>query len=200
LLHEALTAARGVGLALILGGVVGIFWSADGTLGSRENIGHILFLGAALLWACYTVAMRRARLDGLHAAAIAAVGTLALYLPFYAALAGASLFKAPPADVALQAFVQGVLAAVVALVLYGRAVSILGASGAAAFPALCPAMTAVLAIPVLGEWPTVVEWAAVILIWAGVYVLSGGPLAGFRWRSTQRSAGRPAGRPAPPRI
>jgi drug/metabolite transporter (DMT)-like permease len=117
-LHEALTPGRRVGLALILAGVVSIIWSAGGAaFGARENIGHVLFLGAALLWAGYTVAMRRARLDGLHAAAIAAVGTLALYLPFYSVVAGTSLFKAPPADITLQAFVQGVLAAVVALVL-----------------------------------------------------------------------------------
>ena len=63
------------------------------------------------------------------------------------------------------------------LVLYGRAVSILEASGGAAFPALCPAMTAVLAIPILGEWPTAIDWIAIILISAGVYVVSGGPVA-----------------------
>ena len=124
--------------------------------------------------------MRRARLDGLHAAAIAAVGTLVLYLPVYAVVAGASLFKAPLTDIALQAFVQGFLTAVISLFLFGRAVSILGASGGAAFPALCPAMTAMLAIPILGEWPTSIDWIAIILISAGVYVVSGGPLPGRR--------------------
>ena len=133
-----------------------------------------------LVWAGYTVAMRHARLDGPHAAAIAAVGTLVLYLPAYAAVAGASLSTAPPADIALQAFVQGFLTAVISLLLYGRAVSILGASGGAAFPALCPAMTAVLAIPILAEWPTAMDWIAIILISAGVYVVSGGPLPGRR--------------------
>jgi drug/metabolite transporter (DMT)-like permease len=182
ILHEAFTSAKRVGLALILAGVIAIVWSAGGTIGTRENIGHVLFVGGALLWACYTVAMRRARLDGIHAAAIAAVGTLVLYLPVYAVVAGGSLFQTPPADIALQAFVQGVLAAVVALVLYGRAVSILGASGGAAFPALCPAMTAVLAIPILGEWPTTMDWIAIILISAGVYIVSGGPLPGDRFR------------------
>jgi drug/metabolite transporter (DMT)-like permease len=84
ILHEAFTSAKRVGLALVLAGVIGIVWSAGGTIGTQQNIGHLLFLGGALLWACYTVAMRRARLDGLHAAAIAAVGTLVLYLPVYA--------------------------------------------------------------------------------------------------------------------
>jgi drug/metabolite transporter (DMT)-like permease len=178
ILHEPFTFAKKVGLALILAGVIVILWSAGGTIGTRQNIGHVLFLVGALLWGSYTVVMRRARLDGLHAAAIAAVGTLVLYLPAYAVVAGASLFKAPLTDIALQAFVQGFLAAIIALVLYGRAVSILGASGGAAFPALCPAMIAVLAIPILGEWPTAIDWIAIILISAGVYVVSGGPLPG----------------------
>src|ERR1700736_1642752 len=151
ILHEAFTSAKRVGLALVLAGVIGIVWSAGGTIGTRQNIGHVLFLGGALLWACYTVAMRRARLDGLHAAAIAAVVTLVLSLPVYAVVAGTSLFKAPLGDIALQAFVQGFLTAVVSLVLYGRAVSILGASSGAAFAALCPAMTAGLALPILAE-------------------------------------------------
>jgi drug/metabolite transporter (DMT)-like permease len=180
ILHEAFTPAKSVGITLILAGAIGIVWSAEGTIGTRQNIGHVLFVGGAFSWACYTVAMRRARLDGLHAAAIAAVGNLVLYLPVYALVAGASLLNAPPTDIAVQAFVQGFLTAVISLLLYGRAVSILGASGGAAFPALCPAMTAVLAIPILGEWPTAIDWTAIILISAGVYVASGGPLPGRR--------------------
>ena len=54
--------------------------------------------------------------------------------------------KAPVADVALQAVVQGILTAIVALLLYGRMVSILGATAGAAFVALTPATTALLAI------------------------------------------------------
>jgi drug/metabolite transporter (DMT)-like permease len=175
LLKEAFTTGKKTGLVLILAGVIGIVWAAGVNIGTRESFGHLLFLGAAFAWACYTVAMRRARLDGLHAAAIAAVGALVLYLPVYVVLAGSSLLEAPVGDIALQAVVQGVLTAIVSLLLYGRAVSILGASSGAAFAALCPAMTALLAIPVLDEWPTALEWAAIALISAGVYFVSGGP-------------------------
>jgi drug/metabolite transporter (DMT)-like permease len=56
-----------------------------------------------------------------------------------------------------------------------------GASSGAAFAALCPAMTAILGIPILGEWPSAVEWIAICTISAGVYVVSGGPLP-MRWR------------------
>ena len=176
-LGEAFTATKKAGFALILSGALGIAWSADGAIGWQQSIGHALFLGSALAWACYTVAMRRARLDGLHAAAIAAVGALLLYVPvYYLFVAGASLAEAPWGDIALQAFVQGLLTAIISLILYGHAVSILGASSGAAFAALCPAMTALMAIPILAEWPTAIDWIAIVLISLGVYVVSGGPL------------------------
>ncbi len=176
LLHQTFTAAKGIGLILMSGGVVTIVWNAGAAAGSGQAIGHALFIAGAFLWASYTVVMRRAHLDGMHAAAIAAVGSLVLYLPVYALVAGASLLRATLPDVALQAFVQGFLTAVVSLVLYGRAVAILGALGGAAFPALVPVMVAVLGIPVLGEWPGRVDWLAIVLISAGVYVASEGPL------------------------
>ena len=184
LLGEAFAGPRRIGFALVLAGIVAIVWGAGGTLGSAQNLGHALFLAAGFLWACYTVAMRRARLGGLHAAAIAAVGALLTYLPPYVLLAGSSLLRAPWQDVALQALVQGLLTAVVSLLLYGRAVSILGASSGAAFASLCPAMTALLAIPVLGEWPTPADWTAVALISVGVYFVSGGPLPTRRAKAT----------------
>jgi drug/metabolite transporter (DMT)-like permease len=175
-LGEAFTLVKRVGFVLILAGALSIVWEVGGTLGTPPNIGHALFLAAGFLWACYTVTMRKARLEGLHAAAIAAVGALLLYVPGYAVFAGASLFHAPWWDVALQAMVQGILTAVLSLLLYGRAVSILGASSGSAFAALCPAMTAVFAVPILGEWPTLTDWLAIVLISAGVYFVSGGPL------------------------
>jgi drug/metabolite transporter (DMT)-like permease len=181
-LGEQLTSAKLLGFALILPGVLAITLAAAGELGSAQNLGHLLFLGAGLAWAFYTVAMRRAQLDGLHAAAISAVGSALLYLPVYWALPATGIATAPWFDIALQAFVQGILTAIISLMLYGKAVGILGASSGAAFAALCPAMTAVFAIPVLGEWPQKLDWAAIVLISVGVYIVSGGPLP--RWLRT----------------
>jgi drug/metabolite transporter (DMT)-like permease len=184
MLREQFTSTKMLGFALILPGVLAITLASGGEFGSAQNFGHALFLCAGLAWAFYTIALRRARLDGLHAAAISAVVSMLLYLPIYCALPGTAIARAPWFDIALQAFVQGILTAIVSLMLYGRAVSILGASSGAAFAALCPAMTAVFAIPVLGEWPQNQDWAAIVLISAGVYIVSGGPLP----RRLQRAA------------
>jgi drug/metabolite transporter (DMT)-like permease len=176
ILHEPFTDAKKVGFVLILLGVLGVAWGTGSAVASGETFGHALFLGSALAWACYTIAMRRARLDGLHAAGIAAVGALFLYMPVYLFVEGPSFAKAPWSDLALQAIVQGLLTAIASLVFYGRAVSILGASSGAAFAALSPVMTAVMAIPILGEWPAAMDWMAIACISAGVYAVSGGPL------------------------
>jgi drug/metabolite transporter (DMT)-like permease len=175
-LGEAFTVAKWTGLGLILPGVLGIVWGAGATIGSPQNIGHILFIGAGIMSAGYFVAMRKGRLSGLHAGAIAAVGALVAYVPIYVMATGTSLANAPWRDIVLQAVVQGLLTSVVAQVLFGRAVGILGASRAAAFAALAPAITALLAIPILGEWPATIDWIAILLISCGVYFVSGGPL------------------------
>jgi drug/metabolite transporter (DMT)-like permease len=170
------------GLSLILvGALVIIGWHAEGWGKSWDGwrvFGDALFLSAAFLTACGTVIMRQAKLDPLHAAALVSCGSLVIYLPIYLVLPGTHLSQLPLVDLAVQAVFQGVLVTVVALVLYGRAVAALGAAAGAAFGALVPALTALLAIPLLAEWPSDADWAAIVLISAGVYLASNGPLPG----------------------
>lgn len=170
ILKEPFSRMRLFGFALMLVGVAAIAGLAVLAAGRAESIGHLFFVCAALLWACYTVAMRRARLDGLHAAAIVSVVTMVVYLPVYAMFLPNGLADAPLADIVFQAFYQGVLTMIVSLVLYGWAVSMLGASGAAAFGALGPVIAALIAIPVLGEFPTPIVWGGIFLICVGVYL------------------------------
>jgi drug/metabolite transporter (DMT)-like permease len=52
ILKEAFTPQKKVGLALIVVGAFGIVWGSGGTIGTSQNIGHILFLAAGFVWAC----------------------------------------------------------------------------------------------------------------------------------------------------
>jgi drug/metabolite transporter (DMT)-like permease len=174
-LQERITAIRKVGLLFVIVG-----GSIIGGLGvtafeGRQTVGHLLFLTAACMTACYTLAVRRAQIDGLHAAAIAAVVSWLAYLPIYIAFVEDGLFSVPLSDLELQALYQGVLTATVSLALYGHAIRLLGASNAAAFVALGPVMAALMAIPALEEWPSRVDWGAIAIIAAGVYFASGAP-------------------------
>jgi drug/metabolite transporter (DMT)-like permease len=177
---ERVSADRKAGLALMLAGaVLLVAWNTTGagqSWSTGRALGAALAALAALMWAVFTLVMRRAELEPLHAAALVSVGSLAGYLPLYLAWRGAALAQAPPAELAIQVIFQGVLVTIVSLLLYGRAVAILGASGGAAFGALVPALSALIAIPLLGEWPGAAEWLGIVVISAGVYLASGGLL------------------------
>jgi drug/metabolite transporter (DMT)-like permease len=178
--RETVSAAQTAGLALILTGAA-LLIAANATdaevpwSGSRL-FGAALALLAALMWAVFTVVMRRADLAPLHAAALVSVGSLVLYLPVYLAWHGAALAQVPLAELAFQTIFQGVLVTIVSLLLYGRAIALLGAAGGAAFGALVPALSALMAISLLGEWPSATDWLAIVVISSGVYLTSGGPL------------------------
>lgn len=167
--------AQKIGLSLILSGAVIIIGWHHTAWSISRSFGDLLFLVASFLTACYTVIMRQSKLDPIHIAALVSTGSLAIYAPLYFAIRGLHLGQVPVPDLTVQMIFQGIVVTIVSLVLYGRAVLILGASGGSAFGALVPALSAVLAIPLLGEWPTASGWGGIILISAGVYLASGGP-------------------------
>jgi drug/metabolite transporter (DMT)-like permease len=115
----------------LAGALIIVGWYAAGWSPSR-TFGDALFLFAAFLTACFTVVMRHAELDPLHVAALVSTGSLVIYLPVYLALYGTRLTRLPLAEIAVQTIFQGVLVTIVSLLLYTRAVAILGASGGAA--------------------------------------------------------------------
>jgi len=194
-LRDALSTGQKVGLGLMLAGVAVIVGKSAAAWDAWRGLGHLLVLTAALFWAAFTVAMHRARIEALHAAALVSTGSLLLYLPIYVAVRWPPFAHLTPMQLAFQAPFQGLLVTVVSLVLYGRAVEALGATRGAAFGALVPALSAVFAIPLLGEWPSPNGWAAIILISAGVYLASGGRLpriAADRMVSAAKDYIRPA--------
>ena len=77
---------------------------------------------------------------------------------------------------ALQALVHGVFAATVSVILFNIGVARLGAARAASPAALNPALTALLAIPTLGEVPSWPELPGFVALTAGVWLASGARL------------------------
>ena len=175
-LGEKPSRAQKIGLSLILSGALIIIgWHGTAWSISR-GFGDVLFLVASFLTACYTAIMQRSKLEPVHVAALVSTGSLVIYAPIYLALNSGHLARVPFATLSAQVIFQGIVVTIVALVLYGRAVLILGASGGSAFGALVPALSGLLAILLLEEWPTASGWAGITLITAGVYLAGGGPL------------------------
>jgi drug/metabolite transporter (DMT)-like permease len=187
ILGEKPSNAQKFGLLMILTGALIIIGWHGSVWNLSRTFGDAAFLMAGFLTACFTVIMRQAKLDPLHAAVLVSTGSLVLYGPIYLAVHGTRLIHVPLPDVAAQAFFQGVVVSIVSLVRYGRAVVILGACGGSAFGALVPALSALLAVPLVREWPNSTDWLGIVLISAGVYSASGGPLPVVRQQQAHQS-------------
>jgi drug/metabolite transporter (DMT)-like permease len=183
-LGEKLSKTQKIGLSLILSGALIIVVWHGTTWSISRSMGDALFLVASFLTAGYTVIMRKSKLDPAHVAALVATGSLVVYAPLYFGVRGLHLAQVPVAELTIQMIFQGIVVTIISLVLYCRAVLILGASAGSAFGALVPALSAVLAIPLLGERPTASGWVGIVLISAGVYLASGAPLPAMRHASS----------------
>jgi drug/metabolite transporter (DMT)-like permease len=170
---ERFDALRVAGFVAVVVGVLGISAHGIFSFGSGAWRGHLLFLLAGAMFAVYTVTFRRSGIGPWHAAAIVSFHSLVVLAPAYLALSGAHLLDVSAAEVMTQAFMQGVVAAIVALFFFGEAVRRLGASRAAVLGALTPALAALLAIPLLGEFPTPLTWVAIVTVCTGVVLASG---------------------------
>jgi drug/metabolite transporter (DMT)-like permease len=175
-LGETLPSRRRFGLLLILLGVIAIAGVGVILSQGREWLGHVLFLSAALMWACYTIALRHSGLPALHGTAIVAVWSMLLYLPIYALFLEPGILAARPSSLVFAVLYQGVMSSVVSLVAYTRAVAILGPSRAAAFASLNPVLGLLIAIPVLGEIPSALDLVGIVLVSAGVFFATGAKL------------------------
>jgi drug/metabolite transporter (DMT)-like permease len=164
------------GLALIAAGAlcVVLFEGAGAGGGGLPVLaGQGLLLLSALMWAGFTIVARRSGLSPLHATAIVSTGSALLFLPVYFLFLSPTIQHAPWQAILVQGFYQGIVTSLLSLAAWTRAIAMLGPSRAAPFAALAPAMASLLAIPLLGEWPTLPEMAAVLFVSLGVPLASG---------------------------
>jgi drug/metabolite transporter (DMT)-like permease len=166
--HEKIGRVARIGLALIVAGVALIVVPALLDAAGWQLIGYAICLVSAIMWAAYTIEARRIGMDALHLTAIIMVISGALFLPIYLLVPGQGLWHASVPEFWVQLIYQGPLTGIVALLVYTRAVAILGATRASAFTALLPLSAMLLAIPVIGEWPSLGNAIGAVLAAAGV--------------------------------
>jgi drug/metabolite transporter (DMT)-like permease len=187
ILGDKPAAARVAGVLTIFFGLVTLGWDGLANRGGSAWIGDAMFLLGGVFWAAYTIASRVFEVQPFHATVVVAVLSMIGYVPGYALLADSQLAAAPWSEILLQVVFQGVLSAIVALLLYTRAVAILGAARGAVFAALVPSFSLLIAIPILHELPTPLQTFGVVLVTFGM-VLALGLLDPARWRRASRGA------------
>ena len=164
-----------VGFAAVIVGVLGV--GGNALLHDRAGIGvwrgDLLLLLSGAFFAAYTLALRRSGVTPWQGAAIVNTISFIGFAPIYLLFLPSNLLVAPWHDTAIQILAQGVGAAVLALFFYGEAVRRLGAPRAAILGSLTPGVAALLAVPALGETLDATTVIGIVLVTAGVMLVSG---------------------------
>ncbi len=171
-LGERFGGARIAGLVIIGAAVAAVVAPAIVTGAEGRWPGYLLLLGAALLGAGYTIALRRSGLGPWEAAAFVSAGSVLSIGPAYLLSMGSGMPMAPFPEVMAQAAFQGMASGVLAPVAFAAAVRRLGASQAAAFGSLSPGMACIAGFALLGEVPDTLTAAAVVASGIGVVLVS----------------------------
>lgn len=175
-LGETLTRSHVAGAALVLAGILMIGWQgiAGHAAGATTWIGDLLFFLSSVLWAIFTVLIRKWKADAIRATAVVAVLSLAVFTPLYPLYRGFDHIAALPlGPLVFQGVVQGMVQSVLTIMAYNRSIAILGVSRAVLFPALVPALSVLIGIPAVGEIPNVMQIAGLATVSAGMIVAVG---------------------------
>jgi drug/metabolite transporter (DMT)-like permease len=169
---ERATPATWLSVALATAGVVLVVTARGIDFHSGSLRGDLLVLFAILLWACYTVGVRRigAGVDALQITTITTVaGTPGLLL-----LGSPGLLREDWAAVTPKTWLAfgyaALLALVLCYVLYNRAVQGIGTARTAIYNCVTPLFAMGIAWLALGETPTLVQFFGMALVIGGVLV------------------------------
>ncbi len=174
--HRAPRGTQAAGLALIAAGVIALVWRYVVPVDTDVLAGAGTLLVASGLWALYTVGLREVDLDPIGSIGLlclpsfAVIGILAL-----TGILPTGIAHASGSDIALFLVVQGLGVGLCAGLLYAFAIRRLGAERSAVVGSLSPVAVVLLAVPLLGETPTLAVLVGVPLITTGVVLANRRP-------------------------
>jgi len=168
MLHEKATIPRIFGGVTIIAGLM-VFGAESLTTIGREGVGgDLLFVTAGFFWALFGTLLRYYRMSGTRAVAMVGVLSVVVYAPPYAIFIGFDgLLQMSLAENLVQVVVQGILAGVLPIYLFARAVILIGAGRAATFPALVPGFSLIIGYFALGVVPSIAQLIGLAIVVIG---------------------------------
>ena len=170
---ESHSVNKWLGIALITLGITGLLME-QGLDGDWRGYAYLAL--AALCWSIYSVLIKRWAISPWHAAISVALVTCVAYLPIYMVFLPKviSLERWPELshDILLQGFYQGFLATIVQMVLYVRAVQLIGPSNMGVMMAAVPIVAGISALYLFNEPATPALMVGFILVTVGSFVCS----------------------------
>lgn len=165
---------RFVGLMIILLGafLVGSY-SILSSSGENTWKGHFLFLAGSGMWSIYSVYFRQSGIDPLTGLVFGLFWGTAVVVPLLVLFGDVSFEKASTFDIVLMIILQGLLIAILAMLLYNFAIRQLGPAQTAAFGALTPILALIGGFVFLDETITLLKSIGILIVAIGVVLASG---------------------------
>jgi len=167
-LHERASLTRIIGGATIIAGLMVFGAESLTTIGHQGIGGDLLFALAGLFWATFGILLRTWSVSGTRAAAVVGAVSVVVFAPLHALFVGYSgILHMSLAENVIQIVVQGLLAGVLPIFLFARAVILIGAGRAAVFPALVPGFSLIVGYLALGVIPSVPQLIGLVVVLIG---------------------------------
>jgi drug/metabolite transporter (DMT)-like permease len=167
-LGERLTGQRIIGGVTIVAGLMVFGAESLTTIGKQGVGGDLLFATAGLFWAIFGTLLRQWRVSGTRAVAVVGALSVVVFAPLHALFVGyAGLLQMGWYENLLQVVVQGILAGMLPIYLFARAVILIGAGRAATFPALVPGFSMIIGHLALGVIPSIAQLVGLVIVVIG---------------------------------
>ena len=165
---------RFLGLLIVLLGAV-LVGSYSILVSSDQNTwkGHLLFLAGSGMWSIYSVHFRQSGIKPLAGLVFGLFWGTAVVVPLLVLFGDVSFEKASAFDIFSMIFLQGLLIAIFAMLLYNFAIRQLGPAQTAAFGALTPILALIGGFIFLGETITLLKSIGIFIVAIGVVLASG---------------------------
>ncbi len=166
-LGERFVLTRIIGALIIVLGLLVIAAESVVSIGPHAVAGDLVFVLTGLMFAGFGTLLRLWRIPAIPATAVISVLAL-LAVPIHWSLGGIDRMIALGwQENLIQAVLQGVLAGPVAIYLFVVSVGLLGAGRAAVFPSLVPPFVLLLGWAALGEVPSALQLAGLVIVLIG---------------------------------
>ena len=166
---EQWTRARLLSLVVLLFGI-GLLGDAAYIQGARPGAwrGDLLFFVSVIAWSALTIIIRRWAVTPWQVVSTVGIWAGLAYLPVWAVALPSHIAQVPIGVSLFQALMQGLMVTVVSVVLYTRALLLLGAERVSLVTALTPGVAGALSVPLLGEEVGVLDVAGLVLVCVAV--------------------------------
>lgn len=139
-----------LGIIVLFAGELGVFKGAI-NFNITTLLGDSWLVAAAFCWAVFSVLIKRWQITPWQVTVSLALLTCLFYLPVYLVFLPKALSQASWTDILLQAFYQGIMATIIQMIFYVKAVQKIGPSEMGAVMSIVPVISGVAAIVIFNE-------------------------------------------------